>query len=517
MPINLSAARKEKREQFFTQFGVSKLPYPDALIAFLSQYGMSCFLEENAAMQHISIEKDATVEKIIFCLPVSESIADDFIAKLAELMRRSTCNVILYFPRRLPEVNIALRIDIQRVGGIAHISSTILYPSGMGDYQAPIDEFASKLGKHIAVNWTTPETAMEKQVLCRVGDEGYWAALSLFLDLSQTDQRYQQAFIRWQATQQKTLQSAQQEAVQLLHLVTYLYPPLYYGEQSRLIFAMPLVQQRLHYPCPPAWINDYPIKTTLDCLVLAFMIYQGDYFVLPNLLLIYGLNKLSKRVTNVVEDSRGKITLFYLCQLFVFASRMAFTFYMALPETAIERSIVAPRYLFSWLAGVMEEGVKLSIKLFGLISFYCGMNACLSESVLADPGNEAGFFAIAILLLEGMMPLLGACLPRFSGWQKLQFAEEEVLHFLGFICQRDHCTLNIETSLIWRLLQQALFSEQVLQITATNENRTQRVECEFNISTAIPDAPTVQSPCFSQLFYKALPSAIGRESLYHKF
>ncbi|MCX7121639.1 MAG: hypothetical protein NTZ67_07720 [Gammaproteobacteria bacterium] len=511
-------------KDFLTLFNCTHLPSEAALISFLEQHKLGCFVRKEAELRRITINRAEINYREIFCLPFSASIPDDFIQKLSKVIHN--CPVILYWTWELPENKgyVALRISLERIDSEIHFQTEILHPLGSHSEITPIHELIDKLAIRLyAYDFISDDPPSATAPV--VGDEIYWTALGLFLKLAQADvNSYINEFKIWKQKQESTFQHAGE---QLLSLVPYVHTNLFYVEKGLAIANMDLLRN-LTDKFTPKRSRNIPLISLLRIAALCHVSYEvftkKDYLTLVNFPLIYGLNYLMTRAGKKIKEGYTGFFLFVLCQWFATALQLlAFNLYAAsLINDPIQRDISAPRYVFQWMTAMIKETIKLPIHLLGQTLFFfllfCA-EKLFHRPLMNTAANQAGFQAIAFSAIKLFIVSIEQYLFQFNRWVFPQNAEERMLSYMLGECEKYH-GFEIKSARATRVLHQAFFNTQTLSVEVKSKNTV--TQCELEISQNNTNATKLcadyKVECQSHFFMgdtTNATSAVSKSSIKH--
>src|SRR3990167_3472385 len=296
----------------------------------------------------------------------------------------------------------------------------------------------------------------------------------------------------------KTSNTCQKAAEKALELASCAYPPLFYVENVLTILKMDCFEKYTSDKFSSAR-NLMPISpiNLLRMSTLGYLFYNEQQLTTVHISLLYVLNELTACCRKKSPDGFIKIILFYVSQLFSIGCQLAFNLYNALPDTLIERDIVAPLSIFQWATVMMKESIKLPISFIGISIFFLLMPMLFDRKTMNRPQNQAGFYAIAFFTMQLMMTFLEKYLFEFNRWVSPQKAEEVLLLMANRDCALP-CKLEIKTSLFMRIWQQLFSSEQNIHIVARNAGKT--TQCQLQISPINATCSTYQHSCESNIF-----------------
>lgn len=439
MPQENSFILNQSHEKLIGDFSslFNGLQVPDrmALISFLEQHELGCFIKKDVALKLMTKSEANITRQQIFCLPVSENVSDGFIKNLSLFFRQEYCPVILYWTWELPDNKgyIALRINLEKHDNTIQLQTEILNPAGSHCAHIPILQMMVKLTIHLTSYrvFSVDSPDFDEPI---IGDDIYWTALSLFLKLAQENLNYRNHFKRWSEKNKSMLLYMEEH---LLSLVPYVHRNLFYIEQCLAICNMDTLRNFTNKLMPsrinlaslilslqniseifPKWIQNITLINALRILVFGSILYNQNYAALNNLPLIFGLNYLTTSVRKKTPEGIANFLLFYLCRLVSTACQLAFSLYMAMPNNLTQQGIIAPRYILQCLTETIKEGIKLPIQMICLFLFI----EFLRRQIMNTANNQSGFRAIAFFVTQFFMSFLEKGLFQFNHWSFPQYA-----------------------------------------------------------------------------------------------
>lgn len=517
MPVQNQLQQRQSRAQltrlFNTAFPGTDLVDDNALGVFLQQHDLGCFINSEALLKPIITRDERGTQFQLFCLPSSANISADFIEKLSRFIPQSLCPVFIYWSWQISENEncVALRISLMRQQESCktiQFDVEILNPIVHHFFVSPIEQFINDLKIQLRDYQFFPKQPFAAMSEPLVGDTRYWSALSLFLRLIQDADGYRTDFVAWQEKNKSIQRKMLTYVDPLLNAAPLVHAPLFYGEQCAAILKM-ICAQKIDSP----WISLLDKNTDffriLRASVLCYVSYtawdMNDYAMLVHIPLVLGFQLLTSFLNKKSLGGLAQIVLFYFCHLMMAGSTTAFHFYMRMPGTPTQRTIVASRYIFQWVQEMIKEMLKLFIRFPSMmLCFFC-FEKMLDQKTMQLPENQAGLLAIAVLMVQFMISWIGGYLFEYKNWEMAQNAEEQVLNFIDQTC-REPCHLTIKSALPMRLVQQAFCSEQEIQFSMGSPSAT--TECALRISgNTTSKCSDYQLACTSRFFTKVIDAA----------
>lgn len=506
----LRKARRDITTCHQNKFKTAALPTENQLVTFLQTIELNFFsnTEKVVSIRTKAVDGSAL---LLFCLPPSSVIADDFIEKLSKYLPQTTCAVTLYWPSRIEgtEEYIDFRLTFIRGEKEIKVKVNSTYPFSHKGLEQSLNALKERLEEallpeYILIN----ETSKEQQEAH--GDSLYWINLSLILAVTDEAEIYYQAYQKYLLRSSKEIVTLiKRIATDALSLAPYVSTPLFYAEQSITILNMTVLQERIANRVSseflvPIWAEKIPLRNLLRLSAIAFLFYEGNYIALSYIPIAYGLQSLARGVSSRVSHAALHTSLSFCSHLLIVGAHRGYSLYCTLPSAPLQRAIAAPRYLLDWSQSMSDQALNLFMRIPCMMLITFLLNLVLRNP---DTDDQAGLLSISILIVQLLLLLVQyhkpdiAQLIKFSGWASRQNAEEKILNLFQQKCN-DQRKFTIQSSIFSRVGQQALKNNQMLELEAEEVmGATQAMtDCQLSISTKNETCNYYQMRCQSRLF-----------------
>ncbi|OGT26281.1 MAG: hypothetical protein A3I77_06510 [Gammaproteobacteria bacterium RIFCSPLOWO2_02_FULL_42_14] len=425
-------SRKKLTKSFFSLFDCDTLPSEKTLFSFLKKNGLGGFVNENEEVKRFFNAREA----IIFCLPASKKISDDFRNKLKLFLQTTRADVHVYWAQK---------------------------SSNHSEYFA----------------WHIQITKDARNMISNAIDALYWVALSLLISFVENGMpSYVARFKNWQENNPSVTKK-------LLNSIPHMNSALFYAEQGLIILKMDWPQKNIIDRFISSRKQKLPLTTSLRIFALCYILYSQDYASLDSLQkyaslplarlpLVYGLQTLTSYVANVNQEF-VKCILFFLCPLFSTSCHVAFQLCFTTRDDSLQRNIVS-----EWTAIMTREAIKLPIFVVGMALFFISIRLIeklLHQSLMNSERNRSGFLAMGFLIVRSLMDYAESNLTR------AQSAENYILFFMREKC-KNPCHLELKNSWLSRFMQKIFLNQQTFSVQANNRDLT--TQCTTTITREGP-------------------------------
>ena len=477
-------------EDFLTQLDCDHMPTPAEFFCFLEQHQLGCFIDKKQLIKWIR-NTDPETKKIdhIFCLPLGAMISEAFIEELSKLIASENANIILYFPFKLSDEDsyAPLRFSLMIQNKNIEIKTEALSLNGsryaVDATQQLINGLKTKENlKAFSILQAASSAVLEE------GDSLYRTNLRLLMRLSQDSVQWRPAFINWQ---QKNQSRSLILLDSILSSVSFLHTPLFFGEQLAAILKMGLQKKTLRH--------EFVVAIRIWRLIaLCQLILLRDYLLSLTIFIIVGFQFLTLFFTRKMTDGFYKNATGQIFNLLSIGARLFATAYVNVPGTEIQRAIIVPRYVFEWLNNMMQEVIKLPIRLFGMTVIMNLMWFFASKKAQENRDNQVGVLAVAQLTMFVIIAFIQQFLLQFNSWIIPQKSEEIILSITNAAGESWY-QLDVKTPYFTRIYQM-LFSNQQ-QIALRFHHINADIQCDLKIMhDTARKCGNAQLDCWSRFF-----------------